>query len=219
MKTVTKETADLLERYFDAAANLYGVITLSKLLMIYNSQNEPITEEQLLEFADTFDHSKKFYDIVSEDEMYDDVEETKPMDREIVAEDLIMDFGNGDLTYYYVKEEQEGKEYYVPSKEKLLRYENNYYFEKTLSFISLRAFFRNLPGMDKERADQVADDIQLDAQLGEGDIGSAMETLSRLKVKLNDRQTDEFIHLFADLFLDSRLQIQCGHSPREMISL
>ena len=45
MGTLTKETTELLERYFDAAANLYGIITPSKLLQIYNSQNDPITEE------------------------------------------------------------------------------------------------------------------------------------------------------------------------------
>ena len=219
MGTLTKETTELLERYFDAAANLYGIITLSKLLHIYNSQNEPITEEEISEFADTFDLSKKFYYIVSEEEMDDNVEDTKPMDREIVAEYLVMDYGDDELTYYYVKEEQAGKEYYVPKKEKLLRYEEDAYFEKTLSFISLRAFFRNLPGMDKERADMVAENLELDAQLGEGDIGNAMDTLSRFQVKLNDRQMDEFASLFYDMFMDSRLHIHRGHSTREILSI
>ena len=101
MGTLTKETTELLERYFDAAANLYGIITLSKLLHIYNSQNEPITEEQITEFADTFDHSKKFYYIVSEDEMYDNIDNTKPMNREIVAEYLVMDYGDDDLIFVH----------------------------------------------------------------------------------------------------------------------
>lgn len=219
MEALTKETTELLERYFDAAANLYGIITLSKLLQIYNSQNEPITEEQITEFADTFDHSKKFYHIVSESEMYNNIGYTRPMEREIVAEYLVMDYGDGDLSYYYVKEKQTGKEYYIPKKEKLLRYENDIYFEKTLSYISLRAFFRNLSGMDKERADVVADDLELDAQLGEGDIDNAMNTLSRLQVKLNDQQMDEFIQLFNDMFMDSRLHIHRGHSTREIISI
>lgn len=36
--TLSKETQDLLYRYFAAAANLYGVIEIGKLLKIYNSQ-------------------------------------------------------------------------------------------------------------------------------------------------------------------------------------
>lgn len=46
--TLSKETQDLLYRYFAAAANLYGVIEIGKLLKIYNSQNEPVSEEDFL---------------------------------------------------------------------------------------------------------------------------------------------------------------------------
>lgn len=43
-KELSEETKLLLERYFDAAANLYGIISLKKLLEIFNMQNEPIEE-------------------------------------------------------------------------------------------------------------------------------------------------------------------------------
>ena len=42
--TLSKETQDLLYRYFAAAANLNGVIEIGKLLKIYNSQNEPVSD-------------------------------------------------------------------------------------------------------------------------------------------------------------------------------
>lgn len=48
----TKETQDLLYRYFAVAANLYGVIEIGKLLKIYNSQNEPVSEEDFLSFVE-----------------------------------------------------------------------------------------------------------------------------------------------------------------------
>ena len=50
--TLSKETQDLLYRYFAAAANLYGVIEIGKLLKIYNSQNEPVSEEDFLSFVE-----------------------------------------------------------------------------------------------------------------------------------------------------------------------
>jgi len=39
-------------QYFAAAANLYGVIEIGKLLKIYNSQNEPVSEEDFLSFVE-----------------------------------------------------------------------------------------------------------------------------------------------------------------------
>ena len=42
--TLSKETQDLLYRYFAAAANLYGVIEIGKLLKIYNSQKQQSDE-------------------------------------------------------------------------------------------------------------------------------------------------------------------------------
>ena len=50
--TLSKETQDLLYRYFAAAANLYGVIEIGKLLKIYNSQNEPVSKEDFLSFVE-----------------------------------------------------------------------------------------------------------------------------------------------------------------------
>ena len=44
---------------------------------------------------------KKFYSIVSEDEMYDNIDNTKPMNREIVAEYLVMDYGDDDLIFVH----------------------------------------------------------------------------------------------------------------------
>lgn len=50
-ETLSKEATQLLYQYFDAAANLYGVIPLRTLLRIYNSQNEPISEDDFVKFG------------------------------------------------------------------------------------------------------------------------------------------------------------------------
>ena len=82
-------TKQLVERYLDAASNLYGIAPLSIILSIYNSQNDPLTEESFLSIVDEVTKKHKFFSIVGEDEFYDDVEETKPIDREVVAEYLL----------------------------------------------------------------------------------------------------------------------------------
>lgn len=59
--TLSKETQDLLYRYFAAAANLYGVIEIGKLLEIYNSQNEPVSEEDFLSFVENMNFKGKYF--------------------------------------------------------------------------------------------------------------------------------------------------------------
>ena len=52
-ETLSKGATQLLYQYFDAAANLYGVIPLRTLLRIYNSQNEPISEDDFVKFVES----------------------------------------------------------------------------------------------------------------------------------------------------------------------
>ena len=215
---LTNETKDLLNRYFDAAANLYGIISLKKLLEIYNMQNEPIDDESFLEFADTIDLSHKHFDIVGEDEFYDDVDETPPIKRDIVAEYLLQD--DYFECYYMTKEGQAGKPYYIPDKNQLLKYEDEYYHEKTLSFISLRAFFRNQPELTKEKADELSNDIYLLANPLEGKIDHVVNMLEKLNMfSFNKFTLNEFYALCSDMYKDTRLHINCGHTPNELSKL
>ena len=215
---LSDETKQILNRYFDAAANLYGIISLRKLLEIYNTQNEPIREEDFLAFADEIDFAQKFFDIVGEDEFYDDVDETRPIDCDIVAEYLLQDEDFDG--YYTTKESQFGKPYYIPDKKQFLKYENEYYHEKTLSFITLRAFFRNQPNLAKDRADEIADDIYGMANPLDGDIESVINMIENLNMfHFNNFTYKEFIALYTDMYNDTRLHINCGHTPNELYKM
>ena len=215
---LSDEIKKLLNRYFDAAANLYGIIALKKLLEIYNMQNQPIDEDVFLEFVDTLDLPRKFFDIVGEDEFYDDADETLPIDRDLVAEYLLQD--EDFEGYYHIKEGQLGKPYYIPDKKQFLKYEDEYYHEKTLSYISLRAFFRNQPNSTKERADEIADDIYGMANPLDGEIESVFSMIEDLNMfHFNTYTLKEFCALYTDMYNDTRLHINCGHTPNEMYDL
>ena len=86
--TLSKETQDLLYRYFAAAANLYGVIEIGKLLKIYNSQNEPVSEEDFLSFVKNMNFKGKYFCVFNQDDIYDDGSETPALEQEILAEYL-----------------------------------------------------------------------------------------------------------------------------------
>lgn len=213
MALLNDETKKLLERYCDSACNLYGIIKLSKLLSIYNSQNEPITEEEFLSFIEEIDLEHKHYDFIGEDEFYEDIDEVPALERDLIAEYFIMD---DDMSYYYnVKKGQRGKSYYVPEKAKLLKYEDEFYHEKTLSFISLRAFFRNQPSLTKEFADGIVEDIYGSANVYGRDIDDVINLISFV-FQFNDSTLDEFIPLYMEMYDDIRLHINCGYTTNEI---
>lgn len=213
-RELSTETKKLLDRYFDAAANLYGIIPLKKVLQIYNSQNTRISENDFLEYVDDLDLDHKHYYIIGKDEFYDDVDTTEPIYRDIVAEHIVMEYR--DPMYYQIIEGQFGKPYYLPPKEKLLKYEDDLYIEKTLSFISFRSFMRSQSYLTKEKANEIAEEIYSNANVDNGSIDDAMGTAEFLGFRFTDSNVDEFVRLFKDMFNDTRLHINCGHTPNEL---
>lgn len=124
-----------------------------------------------------------------------------------------------DSMYYQIKEGQFGKPYFVPEKEKLLKYEDDLYIEKTLSFISYRAFLRNQSYLTKEKADEIAEEICSSANVDNGSIDDAIKTAEFLGFKFTNSNMNEFIRLFTEMFNDTRLHINCGHTPNEMYKI
>ena len=216
MSHLNKETKLLLERYFNSASNLYGIIRLSKILEIYNSQNEPISEDDFLNFIDEIEDNEKHYYFIGEEEFFNDVAPISPIERDLVAEYLVID---DDYSYYYdVKDEQLGKPYYIPEKSKFLLYENEEYHEKTLSFISLRAFFRNQASLSKENADEIVEDICCMSNVYNGNIKDIVHALDYC-FSFTKSLLKEFIPLYEDMFNDTRLHIHCGHTPNEILEI
>lgn len=216
-KLLSEETAKLLDQYFDAATNLYGIIPLRTLLRIYNSQNEPISEEAFVQFADSIYLDTKFYDIFATDEIYSNTPESeiKTMSKNLVAEYICLE-DNFD-EYFEIIGLQRGKSYYVPDKKQLLKYADNFYFEKTLEFIGLRAFLRNQNNLTKEKADNLAEDIQMIIALESGNITYAINEAARLGLDFNNQSIrKEFSRLCNELSQNTRMHIHCGHTPSEI---
>ena len=212
---ISKDTKILVERYLVAACNLYAIVPLSKILSIYNSQNEPISEKDFLSIIDTIDLKNTYYDIIGEDVFYDDVDKTASIDRDLIADHLLMDEDFED--YYRMKDEQFGKDYYVPDKEQFLKYEDQFYHEKTLSFISLRTFFRSQPNLTRERADEITEDIYGMVNVLDGEILKVVNFIEEMRYfEFNFDTFNEFAQLYVDMYNDTRLNFNRGFTPREM---
>ena len=188
-ETLSKEATQLLYQYFDAAANLYGVIPLRTLLRIYNSQNEPISEDDFVKFVESIYLDIKCYSIFATDELFPNPPKIKTIDKNLVAENLCL--GNCDG-----------------------------YFEKTLEFISLRAFLRNLPNLEKEEADILADDIQLIISIEKGSLTLAIQRAAQFGLDFDNASIrSEFSKLCNDLCNHTRMNMHCGHTPAELYNI
>lgn len=220
---MTEEVKQLLEDYFSAASNLYGLIPVRKLLGIYNSQNDPVTEEDFEEFLERFECKEGFYDIIGEDEIFDLDEPTPLLEYYLASDYLLEDFDE----LVEMMDYQSQFDYYIPKKEKLLRYKDDYFFEKPIEFIELRAFLRNLPYLSKESADRIASDAQVNLHMvrpviyqAEMDdefdfvIGWAVHQGFNADDK---RNLKEFLRLAFALNRNVRKHWYCGHTAVEVM--
>ena len=212
---ISNETKELLLRYCRAAINLYGMIPLSVFLKIYNSQNEPIEDDTFIEFLDGIDYTNEHFNIIGDDEVYEDVEHTPPMNRNLCSEYLYIfeDFDD----YCELQEAQMGIPYYIPGKEKFLKYEDEFYHEKTLEFISLRAFLRNQSNLSREKADEIAEEIYGTLSFDFNDIDTAISDAERMGLNYsNPNDIEEFEDLIFELSKTVRNHRNCGHTIKEM---
>ena len=89
-----EEQVSLLKNYFDAFGHFYQRISLRDAYDIFRRHNgEIISREDFISFSEIVRHEEKgfcFYFILAEDELFDNVADTQPIDREIVAECLVV---------------------------------------------------------------------------------------------------------------------------------
>ena len=115
-------TSRQLRKYFNAMANLYGIIPLRKAYEIISSQSPKlVTRDEFLAFAEIARHECEDYYILGLDELYVDGKLKDVLDREIIDVSLI---GDGLDRYHALLKSQQGKPYYVPSKAELLAYDD-----------------------------------------------------------------------------------------------
>lgn len=199
--------------YFDAANNLYARIPLRMLYKIYNSQNPSISEDDFLYAAEIISHEQTYYAIVPRKVFHEDFSESHPMEQELVAQHL---YAVDDDEYYKMEQAQEGKTWYVPSREKFLKYADSFYTEETPQLLALTNYLQNtqqkLNCPPREIAEELEGLFRLDALLQD-----IVDDAQRLGVRFQ-AQTDFrlFIKLCLNLSHHCRRYIHRGHTPAEL---
>ncbi len=125
---IDEETSDYLHRFFLAAANLYGVISLEDLWDVfkefkceYNQETPFVNRQTLFDFSTIVRREDVPYYVFEIDELYDD-EERDDFSREIVLKDIVGVGSDKFDIYYDLSDNQWGKPFYITAD--FLSFEN-----------------------------------------------------------------------------------------------
>lgn len=204
-----------LRKYFNAMANLYGIITLEKAWEIIHSQcPRMVTKEEFLAFAEIARHECEFFCILGEDEIYSDVKKVDPLHREII--DLFFFLDDDDL-YIRTKDSQKGKPYYIPPKQELLAYADLSYFEWTPQKEKLADFCGKRLKMSEN--DIFLALLEIDSHIRYCDVphSSWLPNLEEIGIPLSsEKQLGDFLKLYQEAFNNGRMQCNRGFTPNEL---
>lgn len=212
---VNKEIEKAVLDCCKAAANLYYCIPVKKILEIYNSQNDPLSELEFCEILERILMQKQDFDLFSEEEIATGKEDNKPiLEKELLAEHLycLDDFDD----YFALKEATYGMSYHLLEKDKFLKYADDFYVEKTLEFISLRAYFRNIPNLTREDADDLALEAVDTLRLFDRDPEYILNRLEEMNIgPKNQSEFDKLMDLCYDVGRKIRLASLRGATAEE----
>lgn len=186
--------------------NLYGILPPEKLpeklIEIYNDQNvERISSDEVYEILDNLpdEVAKAFVYSHRGNFVHDAVVEFDEFDS------LMMSKGN--------------KPYYIPKKEELLKYTDDFYYEITEEYTALLDYVRKNLINDQEKAQELVEEIHGSCQIG-GSIKNVMDNFSRFNVNFRSmEQINEVLMLVSGLSNNIRIWENNGHTPNEIYEM
>lgn len=212
-------TSRTLRKYFNAMANLYGIITLREAFEVISFQDPKlVSEAEFLAFAEIARHECEDYLILGDDELYKNVKTGSPLDRKII--DTVL-FFRDDEAFDETMQGQSGKPLYVPEKKRLLLYNDRSYCDEIPEVTALRTFLREQLGLSEIREQRIFEDILNSCRYGIDDtLGSVLDMLEKYGIAF-ETETDmrKFGDLFEKFHNTTRMQLNRGHTPNEMFKM
>ena len=189
-----------LTEYIIALSNLYGMIQKDILVEIYNTQNEkPISLGEVEGYLENPPAELK-------------KGHTYPY-KDYFVHETILEFDE----FESMLEKKGDKPFYVPAKEELLRYTDDFYFEKTKQYKVFYDYVRkNLLGGDGVKAQELCEEIRdaLELDLGMSSVSKALERAD--VVFDNEQQVNEMMRLMMDMSNHIRRWEHNGNTPQEI---
>lgn len=211
-------TSRLLRKYFNAMANLYGIIPLKKAYEIISEQNPTlVTEQEFLAFAEIAQHEVEDYYILGAEEIYTNRAPVEPIRREII--DTLLVEGNM-VQYAQTKEIQRGKPYYIPGKKELLLYDDALYCEETPATAAMKKFLTTGLRLKDQNSEEVFNGLLYNARCVGAGFQDLMNHLEKLGIRFRSaRNVQKFAELYQEFHNNTRMQCNRGYTPNEMAAM
>ena len=184
--------------YCIALVNLYGIVSLDRVVDTYNMQNKTDCSVSELE------------GIVNANSEYLRENLVMVKNEELIAMEIILldDYDNE-------KEYKRNKPYYMPKREELLKYADYTYFERTKPYNDLVKFLFRLYG-DRFRAEELANEIRIYCKSVEGKKNFRFLFEENDFMIRDENDAHKFMGLIQDLADNTRMWANNGFTPNEI---
>ncbi len=202
-----RNRTDMIDRYALSCTNLYALIELDRFVQIINNQTKlGIDKQEVIDWCLLRDQYRGcfmyFYHkgyVMCEtygDNILDVKEDYRPM-----------------------LKAQANKEYYIPEQEELLKYADTIYVDENVSFQKMLMFLEKKMRMEECEAYDYCAEIQMLIRNGEMPNDIIQECTRMGFVFDYDRQFKEFMSHLMEMFNNTRIAENRGHTPNEMRAL
>ena len=214
---LSQNEIELLHLYMDAAANLYGLISLAKLREIYNNQNKPIDMETFIQVSALFACENNDYEIIERTDVPSNTPDEVLEAGEIAADYLFVE--DPEIALRDLRRQQKGKPYKILPKMEFLRYADSQYYPVTsartamLKYLQRRAASLTLSPEDFCAAIQSI--IVIDAPMQE------VVNIVQAEGLVFNKHWDigEFAALYQNLNNRTHKHSNCGYTPDELFAM
>ncbi|MCC8161375.1 MAG: hypothetical protein LIO53_08765 [Oscillospiraceae bacterium] len=225
VKEIDTSVKELILQYFKAFSNLYAIISMKRALKIIKKQNPQLslTDEEFINFVENYKVLKEdHFIIVYDEEMYD---ENPPEEKDTLKKFLISEFlySVDEDAYDEMKDTQGGFRFYVPEREELLKYADEFYYEKNIYQQRMKDFLKDEIKLNEHIAEEVVYDCVFAFQSSTFNCANIsfviddMQRMSGNKFKdfKNTEQAEKFSRLYYDIINHTRVPMFRGLTPIE----
>lgn len=187
----------MISDYLLACKNLYGIISVDKFLEIYNAQNEEkVKKNTVLEVFQTL--SENDNSII--------------LKNDIFIESSLIECDEYDL----LKNQQEGKPFYIPEQEVFLQYADDTFMEHNVQFENLKRYLIKTKKVKETLANQLCEVIQ-----GEFIVGISLQDVVVHFDEANitwssEKQFNEMLEILVKCYNNTRMVGNRGYTPNEI---
>ncbi|MED3662158.1 SEC-C metal-binding domain-containing protein [Ureibacillus sp. FSL K6-8385] len=195
---------DLIFDYIVSCTNLYGIVPYYKVIQIYNLQNKPkITNKDLLAIATDSRYKKQLEEsnvVIKLDRfVHKSLEESKATEK---------------LEQYVI-----GKPFYIPEKEELLKYKDEFYYEKTKYHRELARLLEKIERTENRPVQEMIDELVWKMRIKNYQFNITMKEFLNLFAFEDMNQVNEVTRMIFTVANTTRLWDNRGYTPKELADL